>query len=108
MGKSVSIMTLASAIGFALMGAGLQSSANANTMNLQATALVDVGQSGSASGIQSYIITFSEEGVLNYKGGVSGLQSTAPLETDGNRKLDVQSLAARNYMAYLASQRASH
>ncbi len=108
MGKSVSIMTLTSAIGFALMGAGLQTSANASSANLQASAPVDISQSGSTAGIQSYIITFTEEGVLNYKGGISGLQSTAPLETDGNRKLDVQTIAARNYMSYLAEQRASH
>lgn len=108
MGKSVSFITLASAIGFALLGAGLQSSANARTANLQGSAPVDLSQSGSATGIQSYIITFAEEGVLNYKGGVSGMQSTAPLTTDGSRKLDVNTHAARTYTAYLAGQRASH
>ncbi len=60
------------------------------------------------SGSQSYIIKFTEAGLLNYAGDVSGLQATAPQHDSAQRKLDVASPAAHAYGAYLAAQRSQH
>jgi subtilisin family serine protease len=111
MGKSVSFMTLTSAIGFAMMGAGLQSSADVHAAEFRAsiaTQTVDTSVAGQTAGIQTYIITFAEAGLLHYTGGVSGIQSTAPLTTDGHRKLEVHTSVAHAYTTYLADQRNAH
>ncbi|WP_343787107.1 S8 family serine peptidase [Dokdonella soli] len=56
-----------------------------------------------------YIITFAEAGLANYKGGISGLQRTAPasdlVSANSSRKVDANSPAANSYKAYLSAQR---
>ncbi|HSX62289.1 MAG TPA: S8 family serine peptidase [Tahibacter sp.] len=116
--RNASIITLTSAIGFALMGVGIQSSAPAHAAGFgtKAFATTEFGTpkpipyagAGPATGIRSYIITFAEAGVLNYTGGVSGIASTAPQNTAGQRKLDIHTPAAQTYLNYLAEQRAAH
>lgn len=111
MGKSVSFMTLTSAIGFALMGMGLQSSADVHAADFEAsiaTQAVEPSMAGETAAIQIYIVRFAEAGLLHYRGGVSGIQSTAPLTTDGHRKLDVHTSAAQAYTTYLIDQRNAH
>ncbi len=113
--RSLRLMTLTSAIGFALVGAGMQSATSANAAEARPTIrlasanqqptnkLASANQSVSAS----YIITFTEDGLLNYKGNVSGMQATAPQAT-ASRKLDVRSAAAQAYQGYLLAQRTTH
>lgn len=111
MGKSVRLVTLTSAIGFALIGAGFQSPTNAHAAGSRANLSAQAAQLSSAAqttGVQPYIIRFSEAGLLNYNGGVNDIQSTAPLATDGHRKLDVHTAAAKAYSTYIANQRAAH
>ncbi|MEO5559205.1 MAG: S8 family serine peptidase [Dokdonella sp.] len=109
--KSVQISVLASAVGVALLGAGLTSDLWASTSNTQAADMV--AQAGGAQ-VQAgrYIITFSEKGLVSYTGGVAGLQGTAPVadgvSSNSSRKLDVNSSAAHSYRNYLSSQRAMH
>ena len=106
MGKSVPVVTLASAIGFALLGAGFQSSASAHSFSkVDATTGSVAAQT---AGSQTYIVTFAEDGLLHYAGGVGGLQATAPAKAAGQRKLDVHSAAAQAYANYLGMQRATH
>jgi len=102
MGKSVPLVTLASAISVALLGAGMLGPA-ARAAELSAETAV-IGQT---SGSEVYIVTFAEPGLLDYQGNVSGLQATAP-KAVGSRKLDVRSAASRAYDAYLENQRALH
>ncbi|NCT68669.1 MAG: S8 family serine peptidase [Rhodanobacteraceae bacterium] len=96
-------MTLTSAIGIALAGAGMQAVADA----ARPYQLTDVA-SDAANVDGTYIITFAEAGLFNYEGGVSGFARTAPNKASGERKLDRTSQAARSYEAYLEAQRAVH
>jgi len=100
MGKSFRLLTLSSAVGLALIGVGLQSSVVAYAAN--GASVVD-----SSTAKEAYIITFAEEGMVNFKGGVAGLRATAPVAL-GKRKLDVHSAAATSYENYLSSQRAQY
>jgi subtilisin family serine protease len=104
MGKSVPVMTLASAIGLALLGSGFQSAAAAPLHANAQTATVGAQTSGS----EVYIITFAEPGMLYYKGDVAGLAATAPSRTAAQRKLDVRSPAAQAYGNYLETQRQAY
>ena len=101
MGKSLRLMTLSTAIGFALAGAGLQGSTDAVARTYAPAPVV-----ADADGV--YIITYTEAGLLNYEGGVAGLARTAPDQAAGQRKLDTTSIAAHSYEAYLDAQRAVH
>ena len=106
--KLANVTALASAVGIALVGAGmsssLEASAPANDLVAQA------GQFDSATG--RYIITFSEPGLVSYKGDVAGLARTAPDDrlfmAGASRKLDANSSAAQAYKSYLQSKRAEH
>ena len=101
MGNSFRVTTLASAIGFALVGASLVPTADAAPgQTAQAAA-----QSQTAR--ESYIIRFAEPGLLHYAGGTQGLRATAPAAS-GERKLDVHTAAAESYKSYLETQRESH
>jgi subtilisin family serine protease len=102
MGKSFRLMTLTSAIGLALAGAGMQSSTN-----VQAADIAPAAAAAQANGSEKYIVTFAEDGLLDYTGSVNGLQATAP-KAVGTRKLDTRSAAAQAYDAYLAAQRENH
>lgn len=107
MGKSVRMVTLTSAITVALAGAVLQGVPNAYA----ATSDLSIAQGGTMAASnekRTYIITFAEAGLLEYRGGVSQLAATAPNRAAGQRKLDVRSSAARAYENYLESQRAAY
>lgn len=97
--KSFRFLTLSSAIGLALVGVGLQSSMVAHAT--EAAGVVD------ASARETYIITFVEDGLVNFKGGVAGMKATAPAAA-GKRKLDVHSVEAVNYESFLSNQRAQY
>jgi hypothetical protein len=106
----VSVTTLTMALGVALMGLGLMGPADVYADEIK---IVNARQYFDAvpdrtAGNQRYVITFAEAGVLNYRGGVSGLNATAPKNVDGQRKLDVHGSAAQSYSTYLANQRAMH
>jgi len=98
--KSFRLLTLSSAVGLALVGVGLQSSVVAHATD-------GAGAVQSSAAKEAYIITFAEEGMVSFKGGVAGLRATAPAAT-GKRKLDIHSAAATSYESYLASQRAQY
>jgi subtilisin family serine protease len=102
MGNSLRIKTLASAIGFALIGVSVA----------PATMAASVGSATVATQSQNstravYIIRFAEPGLLHYAGGAQGLSATAP-KTVGQRKLDVHTNAAAAYKSYLQTQRDAH
>ena len=59
-----------------------------------------------SAGSEKYIVTFAEDGLLNYTGGVNGLRATTP-KAAGSRKLDIHTPAAQAYEAYLATQRSN-
>lgn len=98
MGNTFRTRTLASAIGLAIAGLGFQASFDA-----QAAAFH--GSGSAATGTQTYVITFSEPGMLHYRGGVQGLSATAKT---GPGKFNAKSPQALAYSDYLASQRAAH
>jgi subtilisin family serine protease len=107
--KLVRSSVLASAVGIALSGMGVSS-------GLYAAPAASLQASSATTSVQSpvgrYIVTFSEPGLVNYKGDVPGLQRTAP-QTDlvganSSRKLDANSSAANAYKAYLVAQRQLH
>lgn len=56
---------------------------------------------------ESYMIRFSETGLLHYKGGVDGLVATSP-STSGTGVFDISSPEARAYGEYLERRRAEH
>ncbi|MFI4970193.1 MAG: S8 family serine peptidase [Lysobacterales bacterium] len=95
-------MTLASAIGLALAGAGF-----ANPVDLQAAQSGVQTAAPDNAAIRTYIITFVEDGLLNYGGGVNGMLATMP-QAGGSRELDTGSSAARAYGDYLTAQREIH
>ena len=102
MGNSFRTTTLASAIGIALIGATFAPHAPATQAGSDGSA-----KATQANALQSYIIRFTEPGLLHYAGGTQGLNATAP-KTNGQRKLDVRTPAAQAYQGYLRSQRESH
>ncbi len=102
--KSIRQITLTTAIGLALVGAGLQSSTIVEAAVPQAVTSNGTSQT---SGDGVYIITFEEAGLLHYDGSVNGIQTTAP-SASTNNKLDVNSSAAMAYKTYLTSQRTAH
>ena len=102
MGNSFRTTTLASAIGIALIGATFAPHAQAAQAGSDGSA-----KATQANALQSYIIRFTEPGLLRYAGGTQGLNATAP-KTNGQRKLDVRTPAAQAYQGYLRSQRESH
>ena len=91
---------LASAVGLALAAAMFQSSAPVEAAPLVA--------SQQAIGAETYIVKFSEDGLLYYQGTVQGLAATGHALTARAQKLDVHSAAAEAYGNYLATQRATH
>jgi subtilisin family serine protease len=108
---SISVTTLTKALGVALTGLGLMGPVDiyaAEIKIIDAKHNIVVAAPGQATGNQRYIVTFNEAGILNYDGGVSGLNSTAPRNIAGQRKLDAHTAAAQNYAAYLADHRATH
>ncbi len=102
MGNTFRITTLASAIGLALIGAGISPVAQAASSH-GATAASQTQTSAQ----ESYIIRFSEPGLLHYAGGTQGIRATAP-KALGQKKLDVHTSAAESYKAFLQTQRDSH
>lgn len=80
-------------------------SAHAAPAGLAAVAVDEVDPSP----VGRYIVTFEEAGIAGYRGGVPGLQRTAPVDYPlATRKVDVLSPAARSYAAWLGTQRALH
>lgn len=112
MGKSVRLVTLTSAISIALMGTVLQGTPEALAAAAEfsmAQAVSEVGNVSADNGdTKTYIVTFAEEGLIGYRGGVNRLAATAPDARAGSRKLDVHSAAAIAYETYLESQRAHY
>lgn len=98
MGNSLRITTLASAVALGLAGLALCTPGNALAGTMPA------GSHARAESVQSYFITFAEEGLVNYAGNVPGLSATAP-GANGARKLDVHSPAATAYAAHLLEAR---
>ena len=91
---------LAAAVGLALAAAMFQPSANVEAAPLVA--------SQQAVGSETYIVKFTEDGVLYYPGNVQGLAATGHAPDARAQKLDVHSAAAEAYGNYLATQRATH
>ena len=103
MGKSFRSLRLTAAIGVALAGAGLASAGLAYAGNHEIAAT----EATQSNPTESYIIRFTEQGLLTYRGNVAGLASTAPDRARGD-KLDRNTPAARAYEAWLSSQRMQH
>jgi len=91
---------LASAVGLAFIGAFAQP-----TLHAQGTTS---GAAQQTAASESYIVTFSEDGMLYYHGGVQGISATAAAAGARSRKLDVRTSQARAYDGYLATARAAH
>lgn len=108
--KSVHLTILATAIGVALAGAGMSDTQAANNPSLTASAPVQVTDAENPSG--RYFITFVEQGLALYDGGVAGLSRTAAhvdgVSANSSRKFEINSSASRAYRSYLAQQRAQH
>jgi subtilisin family serine protease len=102
MGNSLRVTTLASAIGFALISASFSPAAHAAPVTT-----TKATSSASANTRETYIIRFTEPGLLHYSGGTQGLAATAPSATH-ERKLDARSPAAQAYGNYLQSQRSAY
>jgi subtilisin family serine protease len=96
-------MTLSTAIGFALAGAGLHGSTNAVAGTYAPPPATNL-EAADADGV--YIITYTEAGLLNYEGGVAGIARTAP--SAAGQKLDRTTIAAHSYEAWLEAQREVH
>ena len=93
---------MASAIGIALIGASISPVAYAASRPAAQAATQT-----QANTRESYIIRFSEPGLLHYSGGTQGMRATAP-KALGQKKLDVHTSAAESYKAFLQTQRDSH
>jgi subtilisin family serine protease len=114
--KSVHITTLASAVGLALVGAGLTSALAARTNDanqaVSGAKLVALHNDQAASVTGRYIVAFDEAGLVSYRGGIGGLARTAPhvdgVSANSSRKFEIDSSASQAYKAYLAQQRALH
>lgn len=90
--KSIRVTALASVIGVVLAGGVIG-------------APVAMAQSpATAAASESYIITFTDQGLLYYTGGTRSLEATAPA-VKGQRKLDATSPAAVAYSQFLADVR---
>jgi subtilisin family serine protease len=103
MGNSFRTKTLAAAVSLAIASSGLALTAQAATDSSVARAHASTDANASAV----YILTFVEDGLVSYKGGVSGMHATSPTAL-GQRKLDANSPAAVAYKDFLAAQRDSH
>jgi subtilisin family serine protease len=99
MKRFVRTNALASAVGIALASALL------SPVDVQAGTFTAAQQ---AVGAESYIVSFSEDGLLYYQGNVQGFAATGHAPTARAQKLDVHTPAARAYDDYLATQRAAH
>lgn len=99
MKRFVRTNALASAVGLAL------ASAIFSPVDVQAAQLTATQQ---AVGAETYIVSFSEDGLLYYQGNVQGLAATGHAPTARAQKLDVRTPAAQAYDGYLATQRAAH
>ncbi|HET9047610.1 MAG TPA: S8 family serine peptidase [Chiayiivirga sp.] len=104
MGTCIRSLALSSAIGVALAGASLFTiqAAQAVVPNLERDHVM-----ASKAAVESYIISFAEEGLINYTGGIPGLARTAP-EEGQHRKLDRTTTAAQGYEAFLSAQREAY
>jgi subtilisin family serine protease len=91
---------LASAVGLALAAALFQP-----VTDVQAAPLAVVQQ---AIGSETYIVSFSEDGLLYYQGNVQGFAATGAPQGSRARKLDVHTTAAQAYDNFLATARATH
>ncbi|MEO7062516.1 MAG: S8 family serine peptidase [Dokdonella sp.] len=110
--RSIRQWPLAAAIGAIVGAAGIAAvpaiAAAVNNGSSRASVSAITTNLNQTTGSQSYIITFTEAGLVNYAGDVNGLQATTPQTDSAQRKLDVRSPAARAYEAYLAAQRTQH
>ncbi|MEO7323759.1 MAG: S8 family serine peptidase [Dokdonella sp.] len=113
--KSVHITTLATAVGLALVGAGLTSALAALTNNATPAVTSKVAalhNDHAASVTGRYIVAFDEPGLVSYHGGVGNMARTAPhfdgVSTNSSRKFEINSSASQTYKSYLAEQRALH
>lgn len=91
---------LASSVGLALAAAMFQPGAA-----VEAAPLTVAQQ---AVGSETYIVRFSEDGLLYYQGNVQGLAATGHAPDARAQKLDVHTAAAQAYESYLSTQRAAH
>ncbi len=94
MRSSLRVSMLASVIGAVLVG----------SFSLPQVSSAAEGQSIAQR--ESYIVKFAEPGLLYYKGGIEGLQATAP--KDEGQGLDSTSRAANEYKAYLGSKQEAY
>ncbi len=94
MRSSLRVSMLASVIGAVLVG----------SFSLPQVSSAAEGQSIAQR--ESYIVKFAEPGLLYYKGGIEGLQATAP-KGEG-QGLDSTSRAANEYKAYLGSKQQAY
>ena len=107
MGNSLRLKTLASAVSLALIGGVVAMPAH----NALAAGVNDKGANSASdrqtlSERKTYIIRFTEAGLMHYNGGVGNLAATAP--NGAHRKLDTKSAQAVAYLDYLAAQRTQH
>ncbi len=98
MGKSIRLSTLASAVSIALIGATAALPAGDA---FAATSAISAHENANVRAM--YMVRFVEAGLLNYQGGVQGLQPTASSSVGG--KVDFHAPAAVAYENYLAVQR---
>lgn len=108
--KRTQMSLLATAVGLALAGAGVAFAAGLTASEEVALDADAFSAAENPSG--RYFITFAEQGLASYRGGVAGLARTAPrvdgVSLSSSPKLDVTSAEARAYKGYLAAQRAAH
>lgn len=102
MGNSFRLKTLAAAVSIAIVGAAAATA----THDAMAAGADKAASQPAASAQKTYIIRFSEAGLMYYNGGVNGLAATA--RAGGHGKVDVKTASAVAYLGYLDSQRAQH
>jgi len=102
-GNTFRVKTLASAVGIALITAGVampawaaSTSTSGKTISAELSTTPD-----------TYIIRFAEAGLMHYSGGVQGIPATG-VDAASSHKLDSRSAAAQSYKSYLNTQRAAH
>lgn len=95
MATTIRVTALAAMIGTCLAGGALVS-------NVQAAEASEISTARA-----TYLIEFTDAGVLYYQGGVAGLRATAADGTARARKFDASSADAMNYRRYLRDRQAA-
>ena len=103
---------VASAISLALIGMGTSGALHAAHPTLGAQVGLESVAGIGESETGRYIVTFVEQGLVQYRGGIAGLARTAPgvdgVSLNSSKKFVMDSAAAQQYQLYLQEQRKHH